>query len=452
MERIMNRPSEVHVTPEVAASHVRRIKKLAGEYRAHFTPDLFSSASQERIDAFVTTNIEKVPHILDGVRGALFDHPSTQGSGHDVAHLLDVTNSGLKQDVEYKEAGRPLSEGAKIEFVSANLTHDTGRKAEEKLEVQIEDGIVSRKDIALVAPAMIGHRLLKGIAHLPQDLQLRILYDIDSSSARESTGHVPADIVHQSDRESILGSPVIFRGIGFDIGISGRNLGVDQNPEFAKRLPMPESEEDTNWLRQYEFFGRNLYHATSPEGEKMERRNKVENTTILMLGLHDKPQALFDQTFAPELGLAGEGVHWSKKPLMEGVFEEAGVEKEAFLKQLGQMKDLHYPDTIDGLVAFTKSAMATDKVNLPDNFDAILAEKLGNCDEQDRQNFWMIQVYALMKRHKARVEDLAWYESQKNNPSVVFQTAAKWVVRELKEREDVYDKQFSNQLALQQAA
>lgn len=326
------------------------------------------------------------------------------------------------------------------------MFHDTGRHVEPTFEEEIRNGLLKVKDLGVVIPALMGREFQEEFSNFPPLLQQRILYDI-WSNFRPITEHRTADIVHQCDREAILGPAVIGRGVAFDVVVANRDIPIAIEDALAQRLPTPESAQDTNWLIQYEFFGRNVYPATTPEGKKAEFRNKVDNAAILMLSLHNKSPEHWDQVFGPERGLYTDELHWTKKKMSEGVYSEALQEQQAFLTKLPDL-NLVCPTSQAGIIEFTRKALMVDKVVIPKNFDEAFGKKLSECSDVDLNNYWMIMVFALLKRHTYRKNDLIWYQKAcRVDKSWTFQTASRWVIDELMSREEKFTQEFPEIMA-----
>lgn len=407
------------------ASHQTKLAEIADKFKLKFDEnELFNDQTQKEIDDFASQ--PEISQMLEKVFNEIKTRMSLKAPGHDLAHIMDNLDSALRIFHEY-QGEQKLSEGEKLEVVLACLSHDMGRFLEKRFEK------IDAKDLSFLAPAMVGRDLeKKGLADLPESLSLRVLYDIFSNS-KPITGHRTADAVHQCDREQLIGSATIARGLAFDVGLGGRDLAIPLEEKFKRRLPTPETADDRYWLIQYEFFMRNLYNPTSPGGVETANKNKQENAVILMLGLEGKPEE-YQQVFGPELGLVkqeDEGVHWSKKPIPPAVYEAAKEESPGYLSRL-DFSDYKKGREMDLALELMKS----DEIEIPQNFEAVLLEKLEKCTEQERKNFWAILKYSLEKRHQKRQDDL---QDLKRLKTGIERIVSGWVSKELEEREKIYD-------------
>lgn len=404
--------------------HQDKLAEIAEKLKLKFDEEkLFSREADEEINQFAERPdmAAELEQLFETFRNRM----SVMSSGHDKAHILDNLTSAMRIFKEYEAEGRSLTEGEKLEIILGIGGHDLSRYLEEGLDK------MDKKDLSYLAPAMLFRDpKIKKAIKLPENFSLRLLYDIFSGSVPE-TKHKTADVIHQCDREQLIGSATIARGLGFDVCLSGRGLAIPLKKEFEKKLPMPESADDRYWLVQYEFFMRNIYNPVSPKGKEVWNQLKAENAIILMLGLEGKEEE-YKQVFGPELGLIKQGeenVHWSKKPISEEAYENAKKEKEDFMSKLDFSE---YQE--EKLVELATHLMGTDHIEIPDNFREVLTEKLDKCNEQERKNFWMILKYSLDKRHGKRENDLSQLENKQGIEGVV----SRWLKEELNSREEKY--------------
>jgi HD superfamily phosphodiesterase len=381
---------------------------------------LFSPDTEHNLDAYVTAHEDEIVGATNSILVDFKQLESVHSPGHDYAHLMDVVNSALRIFGEYGN----LSKSEKLEIIYACMTHDLGRSIEDDLDS------VDKKKTEFVAPAFIGRHLLrKQGLKLPDDLQTRIMYDI-ASAPIPKTSHRTADTVHQCDREQLIGSATISRGLAFDSILKGRELPIPFDPNLRLKLPMPESPEDTSWLIQYEFFMRNVYPATSPDGIAAGNKTKRENCVILMLALEGKEEE-YKQVFGPELGLvtAADNPHWNKKAIPKEVYESAMHEKEEFLKD--PTLAMYRPGSEAQLAL---DLMSDENTASPDNSAEILQKRLEKCTERERQNFWNVLTYAKQQLHKRRAESLQALRSIPGDDKIGAM-AARWIIEEYEERE-----------------
>lgn len=316
-------------------SRTQVLGKLAEKIQANFAPEkqeeLFSPETNRKLRDWVTSAPDKANSTFREVYHALKGFKSANSPGHDFAHLVDNLNAAQRITQQYPG----MSEAERLEVFTACLFHDLGRFA----ETFFEKSTLDKKKLGVLLPAFVGRAFERKIGKFPREFGLRVLFDIGTGS-EPKTEQLTAGVVHQCDREQLIGSATIFRGLAFDVGIAKRDLAIPNLEDLKHKLPMPESPNDRYWLIQYEFLMRNLYAPVSPDGESVANANKQENAVILMLALEGQGQELFDQVFGPELGLVeqgDEGVHWSKKPIPKEVFKEAKREERVFgiLKELG---------------------------------------------------------------------------------------------------------------------
>gem|GEM_PF-5513693 len=412
--------------------HLELFSKGLTGIRANFSPEkeqtLFSEKTKSKLEEFVKTN-PQIENYFERFFLRLKGLESANAPGHDFAHLVDNLDSALRIIEE-----EDLSDSEKLEIITSCMLHDFGRSAEGFLSGEKLDD----KGLEVLIPALAGKELKREFLITPSEFDLRVLYNIGSGS-KPTTGHLTADIVSQCDREQLIGSPTIFRGLAFDVGIDNREIFIPLIKELKYKLPRPETENDRYWLVQYEFFMRNLYPPVSRDGEAVSKRNKQENTVILMLALEGNGEEYFNQVFGPELGLItqDEGVDWSKKPIPKDVFENAKKEKKEFLDSLSNL-EIAYKDDTNFLTDFTIKAVETDKVVLPENFNDLIKEKLNKCTKQERKNYWKILIYALIKRHQRRKEDLERLGKTKETSSGFMLRAANLLIDEIKDRENKF--------------
>jgi len=405
-----------------APHHQDALNALGNNIRKHFDEmRLFSTETEITLEEYVRTHETEIVEATEVGFVEFQKLESIRSPGHDHAHLMDVLASALRIFDEYHD----LSKSEKLEIIYACLSHDLGRAIEDELL------LVDKKKTEFIAPAIIGRRLLRA-AHLelPQDMQTRIIYDIASAPIPQ-TLHRTADTVHQCDREQLIGSATISRGLAFDSILKGREIPIRLDPTLRLKLPVPESPEDTNWLIQYEFLMRNVYPPTSPEGSAAGDRIKEENCVILMLGLEGKDEE-YKQVFGPELGLitTADNPAPNKRPIPRVVFENAQKEKAEFLK------DLQTQTYVPGSeVERALALLEIENIFLPKNAAAVLQERLVQCSALERKNFWMILEYTKRQLHERRIKSLESLKHVVIDGDAISKMAARWVVEELGERE-----------------
>lgn len=419
-------------------AHVGRFAEINRKLREGFDEEkrgtLFGDKVTQELDSFLDSSPSWAYEGFRKFYCELKALESTKAPGHDFAHLTDTLSSAVRITEQYPD----LSEAVKLEVMVACLMHDLGRFTEHALEGPELD----KKSLELLAPLFVGRGIQKKLGQLPTNFGDRVLYDIASASEAK-TGIISSDIVHQSDREQLIGTPVIFRELAFDVGLEGREIAIPFIAEFRNKLPTPESENDRYMLVQCEFYMRNVYPPVSPDGEAVINEIKKENAVILLLALEGKSHEYLEQVFGPELGLVNqgeEGVHWSKKPIPVEVFEQARKEEREFLEVIDKM-GLEYDPDLDNLVNFSKRAIETDKVVMPENFEEVLRSKLQNCDEQERRNYWTILVYTLIQRHKKRRADIQAFEDLAGQRSFTGEVS-KILKDEFTQREDIFRRNF----------
>lgn len=414
--------------------HTSSLNLLAEKIKKNFeSPLLWAEETELKLDRWFRNFSRAKDWLAKAVKEAAIIE-SSQYPGHDFGHTVDNLNSALRIIEELKEAGVPVKEREVFEIAVACLIHDAGRYSEQVLR-KLDD----RKAAIFLLPAFILREFEKKFGNLPEEFSSRILFDIFSGS-QKTTGHLTADIVHQSDREQLIGTPTIGRGLAFDVYLCGRGLEIPQNEELSVKLPIPDSPEDKFWLVEYEFYMRNLYPPTSPKSEKVYAQIKKENAIILMLALEGMGKKTNKQVFGPELGLVkpeGEGIHWSKKPIPAEIFEKA-KEGESFFYQ--SLDFSQCPKRISDLIQTAVNLMKADGVVVPCKFEEVMKVKLEESSDQMRKNFWAILKYSSERRHLARVQDLSRLTEQQKRKGVEG-IMAELVAESIRERERIFSKQ-----------
>jgi len=428
---------------QFGSGHLTELDRISVNLRQKLDdPSLWGEEKDSEIGKWVNDEETSLLWLKNALQ-VVFNLESSKFPGHDTGHIVDNLEASLRMFDEYRDSGRKVSDNDIFEVVLACLIHDTGRYSEVALEK-----LPDKKSTLFLPPAFILKNLSRTYGLAPEPLLYRVLYDISSGSKREPTGHLTTDIVLQADREQLIGTATISRGLAFDVALAGRKIEIPLAPQDIKtdlsvQLPLPDSEDDKYWLVQYEFYMRNIFSPTSPEGNRAYSRIKKENAVILMLAIEDCENKIFSQIFGPEIRLISPpdlNAHWTKKPIAKEIFDQAIKEEEEFFKEV----DNHdYVDDLPLLVELSKELMTTDGVSIPEGFEDVMKKKLEECSGQARKNFWMILKYTSIRRHGLRCSRINRLEKQSQKPGVEG-WVSQLVLDNLKEREIRYKKNRFN--------
>ncbi len=384
-------------------------------------PSLFSAETEAKLSVWYKGFKKRDPEWFNRFAEYVFNHETAKYPGHEVGHIIDVLNSALRITNEFAVYGdRPLTEVETFEVCVACLVHDTGKKAED----------LGDKNAAFEVPNQILQSFEAITEALPEELKLRILHDIYLGK-KATNKTLIGKVVNQADREQLVGTATIPRGLAYDVVMGDRSIGIPSVAELAKKLPIPGSSEDIWWLIQYEFYMRNLYPPVSPDGEAVDDEIKKENIIILLMMLRGMGEERLSQVFGPELYRikpTDKDVDWSKKPIGNHAIFEQAQDLVEFVFEDGPTSD------VSDLVRQAKKLCANENVILPENFDQILAKKLEECIEQERLNFSAILTYTREIRQQKRAKDLEhltdWREYED-----IFGYAADMVYENLQKRQ-----------------
>jgi len=403
----------------------RAINELAIRLKKEFSdPKLFQSSTSKLLGEWARNSAKDIAYTFGLLFRDIRDLECMKSSGHDYAYVIDNMHSALRIFEEYTN----LSEAEKIEIALACFLHDVGRIAE-----KIFQKIDPRK-LMYVFPAILLQAWSDERKNwFPKELVLRVLYDI-ASGFEPLTGKRTADIVHQCDREQLIGTAVIARGLGFDVGIQKRHIVIPGIDALQYRLPIPETTNDRYWLIQYEFYMRNLYPLVSPNGKKIAEKIKKENVVILALGCEGNKD-VFKQVFAPELGrVRRRQLHWTKKAIPRRVFLEGVREAKRFLRK-NKIRNL----SSDVAYAQARALMRIEEVEIPTAFKTTLLAQLRKYTMRERQNFLSVLAYAKEKRHQSRLLGLRRMHRTKRGVAALIAQEIKNVLRRREARYKLYN-------------
>jgi len=423
-------------------AHLEYFQDLAEKVGGHFFVDgKRLTAEAKRLDSEQTRQKIKRELLASGIDLGqlaqeaikLFDSlKSKEVSGHEKSHVVDNLLSAYRIFQEYEVSGKKLEDFEKLEILMAILGHDLGRGNSDILGKAVVKGgnekKLDEKQIEFLAPAILGKSLIR---KLPKELQERILLSIATGFVA-NTGIRTSDAVHQADREQLVGSATIPRGLAFDVGIGPvhRDLAMSENEEFKTKLPLPGSGKDTNLLVQYEFYMRNLFSPSSPNGQQVYNEIKKQNAVVLMLALDGEDPELYDQVFGLE-EREYESAHWSKKPMDPGVYEDAKKGKDDFLSKKADIASYNPGSEADLAIKIMKA----EGIVMPQTMRDVLQKKLADLTEGQKKNFWTILRYTVEKRKEKIAADL---EMIKNSKTGVEHIMAQYCESDLKERQNKY--------------
>lgn len=410
--------------------HQNKLKELADKIESSLDEDeIFSDQAQEKIEHFISENIGRLGDIVERIYSSYLALGSSQAPGHESAHILDNLNSALEAIGQSE-----LSEGQKLEIVFACFGHDLGRY----VEAQMPE--VAKHQSGLLMPMVLGRKLLAQEG-FPEEFGQRVLYDIMTGS-KADTGHLTAEIVHQADRESVVGSAIIARDLAFGMTIEDYDMDLPNDNElsqiegYERSLPNPYVTNIPWKFFHFEFMMRNLYPPATESGESNYDRNRLETAVILMLATRDRPE-MYKVIFAPEEGLVEtQDLSKTKRSLDPQIFELAKKEYQEFLDKADRSE---YKPGEELEVA--KSAMKIEKIEIPDNFDQFFGQKMESYSEEERKNLYFIILYTIQCRHNKRIIDL---NNLGRYEGVIESTVAKKVGAELEDRETLYNQVFSD--------
>ncbi len=392
---------------------------------------LFSTETENELEIYTQEHKREMVVELEQIIGSLRNLESTKSPGHEFAHLVDCLTSTLRIFKEYAQGeNQPLSDHEKLEVILTNLGHDLGRYSELKFD-RLKDSTLE-----YLTPAIIGREFARrGVKHVPEELFLRTIYDIASASEKY-TGYRTADIVHQCDREQIVGTAVCARGLVFDLLLQSDTTIFTPadilRRDYTQRLPVPEKMQPREWLMEAAFMIRNVYDPVSPAGAEITRRNKREQAVIMMLAYQGQDEAL-DIIFSRERGTVtpeGGEWHWSMKPLPDGAYDQARAEAADFIESIGEAQ----PTRAD-IIETAKELCRTNAISMPDNFDTELTQRLSQVDEDGLKRFWSVLRYTLVTRNQQRQADLEYLDNYNPAPDSFESVIIGEVRKNLEDRE-----------------
>lgn len=336
--------------------------------------------------------------------------------GHGLDHIIDVSASAVR--ILANERRKPLEE---FEILMGVLVHD--------IETEFEgNSDLPSSQAASLLLLSFSKAFLKQIPELksfPRAMVSKTLYDI-SSGSKATTEHWTADVVHQCDREQLIGPPTIARE-------GSRQIPIPENEEFKTRLPIPKRPDDRFWLVQYEFYMRNLFPPVSQDGEQVWQALKVDNATILLLATKGKGD-LRRQIFAPELAEVDEAnLHWSKRKLPGEILPLAQTLTQEFLDYIE--KKAPYNPEID-LVAMAANMPKIEGVTSSEDFEQKIRAYIEVCDATEKRNLYYVFSFSMKRRQEERNKIITLTEGlvSDEKTSDFLKTAAKFVAQEMEKR------------------
>jgi hypothetical protein len=412
--------------------HQSTLTKLAESIKAAALneQEVFSTQAEVEIQNYIETNRERLPAILQDFYEAYQETEASRTSGHEHSHILENISSAARIARSYTQANNPLSEAELFEITLACLGHDLGRYAEPTLKD------MRKQDVGVLLPLMMGRGLAQTY-QFPPALGNRVLYDIGTGFVRE-TQHRGADIVHQADREQLLGTTMWPRTFILGLGEGEYDYAWPSLEEVAEsahdlRNPYNANTPVASLPQRMEFWARNVYPPVSPDGTKVLDAGKQETATLLMLALRNQPETMYRAVFAPEVkAVPQQELGGFKKPLPSPVYEAALEAYETFLSHTDMAE--YSLENLRGLIF---KVAEIEKIEQLPEFKDHLTIQLANHSELENQNLWLMFRYVLETRHVSRVQQL---EELQEDGGGVLGTMEKWVREELEGRERVYER------------
>lgn len=351
--------------------------------------------------------------------------------GHDLSHIVDNLASAVRILATERRKTYEV-----LEVFLGVTTHDFNRTFEKILEKPSQkEGNLSPDEAASLLIIAFSKAILRGKPQLksfPSAMIDRVIFDI-STGSEPKTPYWTANIVHQCDREQLIGPATIARGLAFDVVESGRQIPIPLLNDLKTKLPLPERPDDKYWLVQYEFFMRNLYPPASEDDGQVWRELKVDNAAILLLATEGK-ENVRRQVFAPELEEVDETtLHWTKKKLPEEILPLAQKTARESLDYINQTNP--YDPEID-LVAKAVKMLEVEGVSSPKDFKARIKDFIDACDEVEKRNLYYVLSFTEKRRGEDREKMIKLSEKLASNEGLsrILRTAAKFVSEEYKGR------------------
>lgn len=391
-----------------------------------FEQNGFSGRAEQNLEQYFSSpeNRELAAGVLSQ---ALDTFPKLEASrrvpGHGLDHIVDALASDVR--ILANESRKPWEE---FEILTATLVHD--------IETEFE-GVtdLSSSQAASLLILSFSRTLLRqkpALNSFPPVMVERILYDITSGS-KPKTEHWTTDVVHQCDREQLIGPPTIARGLAYDVVEGGRQIPIPENVEFKTRLPIPKKPDDKYWLLQYEFYMRNLYPPVSQDGKQVWQALKVDNATLLLLATEGK-ENLRRQIFAPEMAEVDDtNLHWSKRKLPEEILPLAQKQAQEFLAYIENVSP--YDPKID-LAAMASNMLRIEGVTSTGGFEQKIRGYINACDPIEKRNLYYVFCFSIKRRREERDKTIALMKRVMGDKktSEFLKTAARFVGQEMKKR------------------
>ena len=404
------------ITAETLPRYSRILPQVDQEIAPVFVAEratlLFSPETTQDLDTAIAENPQAWNEAFQTIYGELEGTPLMRSPGHDLSHV----NDNLVHALRVIQDQPTLTEAQRLEIVTAILFHDTGRAVEASLVGKVKD---PDKVAERTVPALLGKVYESRYPFVPPLFRERVLYDIGTGSEAK-TGYITADLVHECDRAQLLGVPTIPRGLAYDVVEGGRSLRYLEGSKWAKETPRPGSDEDTSWLAQYEFYLRKVFPPFSPQGELYFRRLKQQTATFINLGIHNVGDPLYDQVFGGDLDeKERQGFHWSKAPIDRNIVTSANGEADRIRRITGGISSSpHF------LLEFARKTLQVEGCVIPDRFDEVMSERIGELSGQERENFRDIVYYANETLQRIHVGNSAMLNQVVKHGEGIAQTVA----------------------------
>jgi hypothetical protein len=368
------------------------------------------------VEAFIGDRESDFPYLLRAMLWEFSQSPVSRIPGHSQSHVVDHMAANLRA-----LQGFSLSELEKFEVFLASLMHDFGRMAESFMPDYF------KKDLAILMPLLWWRDFLRSLG-IPWVIVQRALYSIDSNFV-PMTDNLAANIMHQSDREQILGGAIHIREISLGLGTQGASFGLPAASKmegFKTDLSNPYQKR-LRWLfLEHEFYLRNVYPAATPDGQKAQAELKKASVALLMLGLNEE---IRDIVFYPELrGASSDDLAKTKKPIPLKIFE-AGIElaDEFFESRAQSFQELEIETAL--------KALTIEGEERSPEIEARIRRLIGGYGNSEKINFWLATEFALHQRSQQRRAFLDAFQVPLKGVAEVIR---QWVVSEYQKREERY--------------
>lgn len=309
--------------------------------------------------------------------------------GHDMENVIHTTTEILRM---IDMAGFDLGDYTKWELLMCGLNENLGRLIEGDDYTHQTTGFLLARDV------------LKKLEQTPNMaaeeeklIAKRVMGSIYDHGGKNS-GDPATDLVRQSNRLQQVQPRFLRRSIEYDVAQVDQDILSPIDPERRTKLPHLTAENPDKTLTSMdwgEFFVRNLFPFMSEDNEnnadifkKIMSKNqevadmrRANSVTMLVILAGGKDSELFQQVFAPELGLVkNEDLHWTKRRIPEEIFQQ-GLEKyREFVQNPPQFPGLEGMDDKEQIAMILKAMSSY----LPDDLLGKINAKYDELDKDEQ--------------------------------------------------------------------